>query len=78
MQGAVAHFGRLCYSCTFHPKVVSSFFSPTKCWNRTKLWCAWESPAGCVGLEVEQISVLTGEERKVFGFCFSSEVILMN
>jgi len=43
------------------------FFSPAKCWNKTKLWCVWENPAGCVGLGTEQISVLTGKERKVFG-----------
>lgn len=67
VRGDAAHLEGCVIHVLVSPKVFQLFFSPTKCWNKTKLRCVWESPAGCVGLGIEQTFVLTREEEEVFG-----------
>lgn len=45
----------------------SIFSSPQQNAGIKQNWAVWESPSGCVWLGTEQLSVLTGEERNVFG-----------
>lgn len=66
VQRSAAHFG----DGVIHvlPTPNHSIFSSLQQSARTKQnWGVWESPAGCVWLGTEQLSVLTGEERKVLG-----------
>lgn len=66
VQRSAAHFG----DGVIHvlPTPNHSIFSSLQRSAGTKQnWGVWESPAGCVWLGTEQLSVLSGKERKVLG-----------
>lgn len=65
-QRSAAHFGDGVTYVLPTPK-YSIFYSPQQNAGTKQNWSMWESPAGCVGLEREQLFVLIGKERKVFG-----------
>lgn len=65
VQRSAAHFGEGVIHVLPTPK-HSIFSSPQQSAGTKQKWGVWESPAGCVWLGAEQLSVLTGEERKVF------------
>lgn len=66
LERSAAHFG----DGVIHvlPTTKHSIFSsPQRSAGTKQNWGVWESPAGCVWLGTEQLSVLTGEESKAFG-----------
>lgn len=66
VQRSAAHFGDGVIRVL--PTPNHSIFSSLQQSAGTKQnWGVWESPAGCVWLGTEQLSVLTGEERKILG-----------